>query len=227
MKDKIEDAKIEENARYVEGKIIVTDETKESDRGIPEDKRMFDFIKTVGNSIHPSIQLEIDVPSNHTDGKLPILDLKVWIGKVEIDGNTERKIIHELYTKEIASNFLIEEKSAMSIQQKRPILTQMCLRVLLNNSKYLSHDLRKEKVEYFMRRMQASGYCKKFRYEILKSAISVYKKIENDPIRPLNRNKEWTSPKRRSELKRKRKTWFRKDGHESVLLVKATPSSTE
>ena len=29
--------------------------------------------------MHPSIQLEIDCPSNHEDGKVPILDLKVWI----------------------------------------------------------------------------------------------------------------------------------------------------
>ena len=76
-----------------------------------------------------------------------------------------------------------------------------------------------------MRRMQASGYDKKFRYEILKSAINAYEKMKNDPTRPMYRNKEMNTPKRRSEVRKKKKTWFRKGGQETVLFVQATPNS--
>ena len=37
------------------------------------------LIKQIGKNIHPSIQLEVDYPSKQQNGKLPILDLKVWI----------------------------------------------------------------------------------------------------------------------------------------------------
>ena len=36
------------------------------------------LFQQIGNSIHPSIQIEVDFPSNHEDGKMPVLDLKVW-----------------------------------------------------------------------------------------------------------------------------------------------------
>ena len=48
----------------------------------------------IGNSIHPSIVLGVDFPSQHVhvDGILPILDLKVWVEmrrkqSVEEEGN--------------------------------------------------------------------------------------------------------------------------------------------
>ena len=49
----------------------------------------------IANDIHSSIQLEIDVPSNHNDGKMPILDLKVWLE--EDVSNRKCQIMHEFY----------------------------------------------------------------------------------------------------------------------------------
>ena len=185
----------------------------------------FDFIKDVGNSIDPSIQLEVDVPSNHEDGKMPILDLKVWMREVETEEGLKRKILHEHYVKDIANKHVIERDSAMSLQNKRRILTQMCLRVLLNNSKYLSLEESRERVNFFMRRMQASGYDKRFRYEVLKSAVNAYEKMNNDMNRPLYRGKESNTPLRRKVRKKEKQGWFKKGGCESVLFVQATPNS--
>ena len=123
------------------------------------------------------------MPSNYEDEKLPILDLKVWMGDVETELGTKRKIVHKHYVKSIANKYVIDQRSAMSMQSKRRILTQMCLRVFLNNSKHLSWEEKKETVEFFIRRMQASGYDQKFRYEILKSAINAYEKMNSDEDR--------------------------------------------
>ena len=65
------------------------------------------MIKQVGNDIHPSIQLEVDYPSKHQDGKLPILALKVWVASRE--KKTERQIgkvsviMYEFHSKCVAS----------------------------------------------------------------------------------------------------------------------------
>ena len=52
--------------RYLEGELIIDESAIEEDRMIPGDKRTMDIIKSIGNDIHPSIQLEVDCPSNYT-----------------------------------------------------------------------------------------------------------------------------------------------------------------
>ena len=85
-----------------------------------------EIIKIIGNDVHTSIQLEVDCPSNYDDGKLPILDLRVWISKI----NGHNRILHEFYSKDISSKAVIHAKSALSWQQKRTVLTQEMLRVI-------------------------------------------------------------------------------------------------
>ena len=66
----------------------------------------------MANSICPIIQLTEDYPSRNPDGKLPILDLKVWVGP-------HGQILYESYRKETASRLLILARSAMSARVKR------------------------------------------------------------------------------------------------------------
>ena len=113
----------------------------------------------------------------------------------------------------------------MSWKDKRTILTQMLLRVLINNSKYLSRERNKEHVQFFLRRMQASGYGQKFRYQVLKSALNAHEKLKDGEGRTIYRGKENNTPQRRAQRRRERKKWFKKGGYESVLFVQATPNS--
>ena len=46
---------------------------------IPGHRRTMKVVRDIGNSIHPSIQLGVDYPSNYEDGKMPLLDLKIWV----------------------------------------------------------------------------------------------------------------------------------------------------
>ena len=100
------------------------------------DERTMALIEQVGNDIHPSIQREIDYPSKHQGGKLPILDLKVWVESRE--KKTERQvgkvsvIMYEFHSKCMASKAVINARSALSWSTKRTVLTQEVLRVLMN-----------------------------------------------------------------------------------------------
>ena len=131
----------------------------------------------------------------------------------------------EHYIKEVASKFVIDMNAAMPVAAKRRILTQMCLRVLLNNSEYLIWEDKKKHMEYFMKRMQASGYDVRFRYEILKSAMYAYEVIENNTDRPKYRGKEWYTPEKRKETENKKRNWYRKGNYESVIFIPTTPRS--
>ena len=215
----------EVGARCVEGELKVTEEAKQEDVGIEADLRTFKVVQSIGNSIHPSIQVEVDVPSNYPDRRVPILDLKVGKEKVRTANGEVWKIVHKHYMKPMANKFVIRSDAAMAMKTKRTVLTQMCLRVLLNNSEYLEEEEKKSSVSFFMRRMQASGYSEKFRYEVLKSAVNAYEKICNDPTRPKYRGKELNTPKARQERNKQKNSWFRKGGYESVMFVLATPGS--
>ena len=67
---------VEEGTVY-KGGAQIQNENRE-DGEIEPDMRTFNVIKDIGNEIHQSIQLTRDVPSNHPDRKVPILDLKCW-----------------------------------------------------------------------------------------------------------------------------------------------------
>ena len=65
--------------RYKNGHTYVDESSVTEDGRVSSDERTMALIKQVGKDIHPSIQLEVDYPSKRQDGKLPILDLKVWV----------------------------------------------------------------------------------------------------------------------------------------------------
>ena len=48
------------------------------------------------DTIDPCIRTTYDYCSNYADGRVPMLDLKIWIGK---DENNEWKILHTHYMK--------------------------------------------------------------------------------------------------------------------------------
>ena len=177
-------------------------------------------VKTEGNNIHPSIQIEVDFPSKYDDNKMPILDLKVWV--------ENNKVKHEFYQKSVSSKSMIHQRTAMPIDKKRTIITQEILRVMTRCSPDLEWDKVIPHLNNTMKRLQYSGYNKRFRCEVLKSAIHAYKTIrdkDKNGIQPLYRTRSWKKEEREKEKKKKKTGWFRKGGYRSVIFVPTTPGS--
>ena len=79
-----------------------------------------------------------------------------------------------------------------------------------------------------MARMQAVGYDKSFRVQVLKSAFAAYdrmKEEEENGVRPMYRSRNWKRNERRKEKLKKAKNWYKTGGNESVLFITATPGS--
>ena len=74
-------------------------EYKQGEKGEFEQTTM-NYIKSLADRIHRSIRVTGDIPSNYTDKRLPILDLKVWIGRTTVG---ECKIITSHYMKKVSS----------------------------------------------------------------------------------------------------------------------------
>ena len=220
---------IEPGNKYDNGHIVYKQEEIATDINIPADKRTFEIINMIANEIDENIKFTYDVPSNYEDEKLPILDMKVWIKTIVTEEGTENSVImHEYYMKEVSSKYLIMAKSAMSWGSKRTILTQECLRIILNCSQDLQWKQIAEHLSIFTQRMQLSGYDKQFRYEIVKSAINAFMKMKENEInniRPIHRPKNWKINERKIEKEKKKQNWFNKDRYNSVLFIPPTPSS--
>ena len=185
-----------------------TNETPEGKREKAKEKEtiIMEKLKRIGNSIHPSIQLEADYPTLHEDQKLPILDVKMWVA----DNN---KILHEFYQKDISSKAVVNARSSLPWSTKRTVLTQEILRIILRCSPDLPWEQVKNHVEMFMARMQFSGYNKKFRAEVLNSALKAYTEIKRKDIQgeqPLYRPKQWKQKERKEQRRNKKNNWYEK-----------------
>ena len=72
-----------------------------------DDARSMYVLRDIANSLDSNIQMEADYPSQHESGRLPVLDLEVWI-------DVDNKIQHSFYKKSISSPYLILYRSAVS-----------------------------------------------------------------------------------------------------------------
>ena len=69
------------------------------------DKQNTEFVQSVASRIQPNIQVTIDYPTKNAGGKMPILDLSVWMA-TDFDQVTHEvtvNVLHEYYYKEVAS----------------------------------------------------------------------------------------------------------------------------
>ena len=181
------------------------------------------IIRKVANSVDSMINFTADFPSNHSDGKMPVLDLKVRL-------NPQNEIQFEFYEKPTSNEKIVLASSALSWAQKRNICTQEALRRLRNTSPNLGSEVQNFHLTQFMIKMQRSGYSEQFRLEVLKSAKSAFQKmIDNDKngSKPLYRNRAQILEDRRSKNIGKQNWWKKKDTKfKTILFVPPTPGSS-
>ena len=215
---------IKPGTRYQDGAIHHREDLVDHDTGIKEDLRTMLLFKEIGNDIHPSVQLEVDCPSKHDDNRMPILDLKVWVEKIE----ERSKIMHEHYTKDVSSKMVINAKSALPMSTKRTVLTQEALRVLLNCSRDLPWENKQKHLNQLSLRMQFSGYTKEFRFQVMSSAVKAHNTLMQKELngdRPLYRSRDWNKFERRQQKEQKKKDWYKEGDYDSVMFIPATPGS--
>ena len=82
----------------------------------------------MADSVCEMLNWEPDIPENHSDGRLPMLDLKLYTCE------TGPFLRHSFYKKEVSSRYLIPYNSALPENVKRPILIQEGLRRVRNIS---------------------------------------------------------------------------------------------
>ena len=218
--------------RYVDDEYIICEVIPENEenRDQEKDERTMKELQKIGNQIHPSIQVTVDYPSNNTNGRMPVLDTEHWLEEVERNGAKRVQVMHSHYSKPMANTYVIHKDSAISGRSKRNILTADLVRGMRNVSTLCTTAERNEKIQFFMSRMQHSGYDTKDRINVYRAAKKKYNEMlrkDSEGITPLYREKNWNRVERVKEKEMKKKSWYKngKEKAEAIFFVRATPES--
>ena len=168
----------------------------------------------MADTIYPKTKTTCDYGSNYIDGKLPMLDIKLWKGE---STNGELKILYEHYMKDVSSRHVINYLSAHPEEMKMNVLVNEALRILRNCSEHLPDEVKTKHLQYLVNRMQFSGYPHVYRYEVISRT---FKKYNN------NNNNNAINQTRRRERRtaREKRRWYDEDRYDGVLFVDTTPN---
>ena len=132
-------------------------------------------------------------------------------------------LIPDQKQKPMASNVVINRKSALSWQTKRSALVGEVSRRLLNMDSQSCLEEGQEVLNAFCKKMWLSGYSEYERSLILREGEARVRNIKNlvaQGKRPLYRTAEYKKYDRAIEKQDKKRTWY--GNKESVLFVQAT-----
>ena len=122
------------------------------DAQLPGDVVTARVISDVANQIEDDIVMTFDAPSMNEDGRMPVLDLKVWMTE-------DFHVKFKFYEKDMASKVTILKDSALTWTCKKVILAGEVSRRMFNTSPDLVADGRAEDdIDRFMYKLMNSGY---------------------------------------------------------------------
>ena len=189
-----------------------------------EKSSMF-VLHQIATSVDSMIKFTFDHPSNHKEGKMPVLDLKVHM-------DNEGYVIHEYYEKPTKNPNVILPSSALSWKVKRTVFTQEALRRIRNTSQRLGPHAADDALSNYMLKLKMAGYNHQFRAEIIKSAkhaFSLQLKSAADGEKPLYRDKNRIFEDKKARGKQLYNWWNRKGSsvhkYDTVVFVPPTPGS--
>eukprot|EP00794_Sanderia_malayensis_P001548 gene1548-1711_t len=143
--------------RYVDDTNIVVKTVTDMDAR-PNDETIMMEIQTIANEIHPSISVTSDHPTNHTNKRMPVLDLELWIDMVETNGTLKHQILFTHYMKPMTSKYIVNKRSALSTTMKKSVLVSDLVRTMRNVLLQCPESERQKHVQNFIKRMEFSGY---------------------------------------------------------------------
>ena len=210
----------------IEEKLVLVEEMIELDNGKEKDATTMEVFKDIANSVDDDIEVEADFPTNHEDGFMPILDMKM-----AMDNNN--KVMYKFYKKPMANKYTMMANSAVSDRVKRSTMTNEAMRRLFCCSDNLDPSIRVRIMEDFAKMLKRSGYSERFRHEVISDALRGFEKKQQAEAaggQPLNRPREYHQEERRRKRVEKKERYYKKEKRgskvrEGVIIIPPTPNS--
>ena len=205
--------------KFVDNKMVMMPDAVQGDMMEEEDRRVAKEMRKVANTIMPrSVVMEEDVPSNHPNRKLPILDMEMWW--------QDNTLMYQHYTKPMASRAVIMARSAFPTSTKRNILVEEGMRRLRNCSPSLPWSMKAEFLNNLCISMLEAGHSESFRVTVITRVIGKY---EANLKNHLSGQKQMYRTRKERETQFKatgrstKSNWFTKTDHTSTVTFPTTP----
>ena len=178
-------------------------------------------MSNIMSSIDEDIKLTWDAPGKNENGRMPVLDLQIWLERDQLGTN---KVRFCYYEKPMASSQVIHKRSALSWQTKKSALAGEVARRMLNCDEITWREEGVSIMNKFCGKMFISGYTEKERRIVLEEGEARVNNIKSkvaEGERPLYRTSEYKKFERAVEKQIKGRTWY--GNKETVLFVQSTP----
>ena len=148
-------------------------------------------------------------------GRLPILDLTIWVG-------SDDKVLFTFFEKPMASNVIIQKDSAMPENSKMATLNQELVRRMMNTSEDLVMEERIIVVDRYCQKLANSGYRKGQILKVVIGGLTGYERRRNLSLletsdrkyRPLHESRKYNSRNRRISKLMSKQNWFKRKKNE-------------
>ena len=143
---------IREGWRWCDGGLCWSEEWKQEDieNGKSATKRTTDILLDIMNSIMEFLRFTLEISEDFVDGKLPTLDVKIWV--------VDNTIYFDYFEKPMNTNLVLHAKTAQSQCVKFASLTQEAVRRLLHTSRLLPSSNRLDNLEQLSTKMASSEH---------------------------------------------------------------------
>ena len=212
-----ENMEVEVYKRYVDDINVVIDDFDENS----DDERVIRKISELADTIDPSIRSTYDYGKNYSDSRLPMLDLKLWIGT---DISNQWRILHTHYMKDVSSRYLIHERSSHPSKMKYNVLVNEGLRILRNTSIHLDWEESRQHLQYFVHRMQFSGYDQARRTNVIQKVLRKWdeKMRKYEITNKMYQSRKEQYDERRKVKEAKQNNWYDREKYDGVMFVDVT-----
>ena len=170
------------------------------DKSKPLEEHTINIMVAMSTSIRPAIQMEGDCGSNHIDGCIPVLDLKMKMVLLTKPGDPSNNIptisyyqtYFKFFKKPMARPTTMHANTALPAKMKWETTSNELLRRLLNTIQGLpnSEEDTLAAVNKYMVEMCDSGYDERYHYDTLVNSVKGFRRKvreSEEGVRPLYR----------------------------------------
>ena len=164
--------------------------------------------------------MEIDTPSLNETGRLPVLDLGLFV--------QNNKIKTSFYSKPMSSPFTIHFRSAISKRIKRDTLLQEGIRRFRNMGPHVSKLEKEAILSKYMNILRISGYDWNYWYHMLRGILTRQTQLEEEIERGTRvryRSRSQIQEAKSLKVGKHPSTWFLRGTVQNTLKVQGTPNS--
>ena len=165
--------------RWVDGKLVHDDRWEKEDRDLGRSQQSvtMEAMRLAADSVLPWLGFTVDDPTQHDNGKVPVLDVQVWVRPPHPeDPCGHDTLAWTFYEKPSAARRALLASSAFNWRSKLITLNMEVFRHMKNSTRQLTPSARVSILEKLVLKLRLSGYVERTVDGIIMSGLKFYQR---------------------------------------------------